>query len=236
MTARLPLSFFILLSIIASDSFSQQTLKGKVYTENDSVMAGVNVFNTRSRLSVRTAADGSYALPALEGDRVIFSMAGYRPDTITASFQLLLTQYDPGLKIQTVTLKGVTVFSSYQADSMARRAYYQDAFNQKNIMGGNRPSDGVGVSISPLSYFSRAAKQKRQLKRTVIKQEEDEYIDHSFPREWVNNLTGLTPDSLNLFMYRYRPSYKFCRNTDRMGMLVYINDKLKEFRTGKVTK
>lgn len=199
-------------------------------------MGGVNVFNTRSRISVRTATDGSYALPVLEGDRVIFSMAGYRPDTVTASFQLLLTQYDPGLKIQTITLRGVTVISSYQADSMARRAYYQDAFNQKNITGDNRPTDGVGISVSPLSYFSKAAKQKRQLKRTVIKQEEDAYIDHSFPREWVKNLTGLTPDSLNLFMYRYRPSYKFCRNTDRMGMLVYINDKLKEFRTGKATK
>jgi hypothetical protein len=233
MTARLPISFFVLLSIIASDSFCQQTLKGKVYTENDSVMAGVNIFNTRSKLSVRSATDGSYALPAMEGDRIIFSMAGYRPDTITATFQLLLTQYDPGLKIQTITLKGVTVMSSYQADSMARRAYYQDAFNQKNITGGNRPADGVGISISPLSYFSKASKQKRQLKKRVVKQEEDAYIDHSFPEEWVKNLTGLTGDSLHLFMYKYRPSYSYCRKTDRMGMLVYINDKLKEFRKAK---
>lgn len=236
MTARLPISFILLLSIIASNSYSQQTLKGKVYTENDSIMSGVNVFNTRSKLTVRSAADGSYSLPVMEGDRVIFSMAGYVPDTINATFQLLLTQYDPGLKIQTVTLKGVTVVSNYQADSMARRDWYKDAFNQKNITGGNRPTDGVGISISPLSHFSKAAKQKRQLKKRLIKQEEDIYIDLSFPEAWVKNLTGLDGDSLHLFMYKYRPSYSFCRKTDRMGMLVYINDKVKEFRKGTATK
>jgi hypothetical protein len=232
MTARLTICFLLLLSISSLDVFSQQTLKGKVYTESDSAMSGVNIFNTRSKLSVRSAADGSYALPVLEGDRVIFSMTGYKPDTVTASFQLLLTQYDPGMKIQTVTLKGVTVISSYQADSIARREWYKDAYDQKNITGGNRPTDGVGVSISPLSYFSKASKQKRQLKKRLEKQEEDAYIDHSFPEEWVKNLTGLAGDSLHLFMYKYRPSYSFCRKTGRMEMLVYINDKLKEFRKG----
>jgi len=43
-------------------------------------------------------------------------------------------------------------------------------------------------------------------------------------------LTGLHDDSLRLFMYRYRPSYSFCRKTGREDMLIYINDKLKEFR------
>jgi hypothetical protein len=47
---------------------------------------------------------------------------------------------------------------------------------------------------------------------------------------WVERLTGMKGDSLKLFMYRFRPSYDFCRKTDRQGMTLYISEKLKEFR------
>ncbi len=116
-------------------------------------------------------------------------------------------------------------------DSLARRNYYNDIFaKQPGITGRNTPSSGFGISVSPFSFFSREAKQKRLLKKRLLKQEEESYVDRSFPVEWVSRLTGLRGDSLTRFMSLYRPSYKFCRNNNRDKLLLYINDKVKEFK------
>ena len=83
---------------------------------------------------------------------------------------------------------------------------------------------------------AKESKQKRGLRKRLEKEKKENYIDHSFAMPWVKNVTGLDGDSLSVFMYRYRPSYKFCRKTDRQGMLIYINDKLKEFRDPKSSR
>jgi hypothetical protein len=126
---------------------------------------------------------------------------------------------------------------SYQADSVERRNYYSHIWDKRNtgLTGGHTPG-GFGISLSPLSFFSRESKQKRQLKKRLARYEEDAFIDQSFPMAWVQWITGLKDDSLRLFMYRYRPSYAFCRKTEELGMIVYINDKLKEFRKGFARK
>lgn len=214
---------------------AQQTLKGKMYEAfTDSVISAVNILNTNTRSSVRSAVDGSYSITAAEGDIIIFSASGFKADTITVSFSLLLTPFDLNLHRQVVSLKEVRVTGSYQADSLARRNYYSHIYaKQAGITGRNRPANGVGVTLSPVSFFSKESKQKRGLRKRLEKEEKENYIDHSFPLEWVKNITGLRGDSLSLFMYRYRPSYKFCRKTDRQSMLIYINDKVKEFRNPK---
>ncbi len=57
-------------------------------------------------------------------------------------------------------------------------------------------------------------------------QEEQDFVNYSFSRRYVENLTGLHGDSLLHFMLRYRPSYLFCRNASAEDMLQYVNDKL----------
>jgi hypothetical protein len=211
---------------------AQSLLKGKIYeAETDSIIAAANVFNLNTKISVRSEIDGNYRIAATEGDQVVFSIAGFKPDTVTVAYSILITQYDATLHRQIISLKPVTVTGSYQADSMARRNYYSYMYErQPGITGRNRPADGVGIVVSPLSFFSREARQKRQLKKRLIREEREAFIDHSFPVQWIEKLTDLHGDSLSLFMYRYRPSYSFCRKTDRAKMLVYINDKLKEFK------
>jgi len=226
----------LILLLSASDQLNaQQTLKGKVYeAATDSLIAAVNIYNTTTKKSTRSADDGNYSIVAAEGDIIIFSASGFKPDTITVSFSLLLTEHNPGLHRQIISLKEVKVTGSYRADSLDRRNYYNHIYaKQPGITGRNRPSDGLGVTLSPVSFFSKESKQKRALRKRLEKDEKEAFIDHSFPLPWVKSLTGLNGDSLSLFMYRYRPSYSFCRKTDRQGMRVYVNNKIKEFRKPK---
>jgi hypothetical protein len=217
---------------ICSQVRAQLIVKGKIYdAETDSVIVAVNIYNINTKQSARSGIDGNYAIAAAEGEQLAFSITGFKPDTVTVTYHMLLIQYDVTLRKQIVTLKNVTVTSSYQADSLMRRNYYSHIYEkQPGITGRNTPSTGFGISLSPLSYFSHRAKQKRQLKKRLIKQEEEDYVDRCFPVEWVARLTGLRGDSLSRFMALYRPSYSFCRKNNREKMLLYINEKFKEFK------
>ena len=207
-------------------------MKGKIYeAQTDLTLATVNIYNLHTKHSVRSGIDSNYTIAATEGEQLVFSMTGFKPDTVTVTYSMLLTQCDVTLYKQIVILKNVTVTSSYYADSLARRNFYSNIYEkQAGITGRNTPASGVGVSLSPVSYFFHEARQKRQLKRRLIKQEVENYIDRCFPIEWVANLTGLHGDTLLRFMSLYRPSYSFCRKNNREQILLYINEKFKEFK------
>lgn len=211
---------------------AQNVVKGKIYeAQTDSTIAAVNVYNLNTKHSAHSGMDGNYLIVAAEDDWLVFSVTGFKSDTVTVTYSMLLTQYDVTLYRQIVTLKNVTVTSSYQADSLARRNYYSNIYEkQPGITGRNTPSNGFGISLSPVSYFSHDARQKRQLKKRLIKQEQENYVDRCFPVDWVAKVTGLRGDSLFRFISFYRPSYSFCRKNSREQMLLYVNEKFKEFK------
>ena len=236
MLLRLKL-FAFLLFIFCIEIHAQSILKGKIYDgKTDSVITAVNVYNLSTKQSARSDLSGNYSITAAEGHQLVFSVVGYKPDTVVVIYSMLLTQYDETLFQEIITLKNVTVTSSYQGDSLARRNYYDNMYKQSNITGYNTPQYGFGVSISPFSYFSSQAKQKRQLKKRLIKEEQEYYVDRSFPKQWVGSVTGLSGDSLTRFMVLYRPSYSFCRKSNREQMLIYVSEKLKEFKKGTPIK
>ena len=234
MANRRLIAVFLLMPVCHS-LCAQEKVSGKIYSRtNDSVVIAATIRNKSLKLLAYSGSDGSYHIFADEGDTLIFSATGYIADTVTVRLYMLLTPYDVTLDRKVITLEMARVTSSYSQDSLNRRIYYADIFKkQPGITGFNTPAYGAGIVFSPISYFSKAAKRKRVLKKRLLQQDRDDYIDRSFPVEWVKRLTGLKGDSLNLFMYRYRPSYDFCRKTDQQGMILYINDKLKEFRKPK---
>ncbi|HEV7781677.1 MAG TPA: carboxypeptidase-like regulatory domain-containing protein [Chitinophagaceae bacterium] len=226
--------FVILLIHICPSVSAQVQVSGRVYEENDSLIVAATVRNKNRKVSSYSDRDGRYHIFADEGDTLLFSAAGFIPDTVTVMLHMLLTSYDVTLTRKSVLLERVEVSASYRQDSIDRHNFYANVLRKNPVV--SRPANGFGISFSPTGAFSKAARQKRALKKRLLQQDKEDYIDRSFPAEWVQRLTGLKGDSLNLFMYRYRPSYDFCRNTDRPGMTLYINDKLKEFKKPKNDK
>lgn len=210
---------------------TQQGFSAKVYQAGtDSAMEGVSVLNRRSKATTTTDHSGFFRIIASENDTLVLSAVGFKPQLIVADFYNLLTQQSIELRKDYFTLPAVLVKSSYRQDSLNRRMEYQRIYEKDmRITGGNRPEKGFGIVVSPISHFSSKAKAERRLKQQLKKQEQDYYIDFMFPASLVSSLTRLTGDSLRLFMYRYRPSYNFCRSQDRQGITLYINDKFREF-------
>ena len=183
---------------------------------------------------------GNYRVAVTAGDTIIFSSAGYHADTVVVN-PVSTDPFDIFLSPNIVALQVVEIdeMNRYEADSIQRRIDYAFIFDKKHpvkLMNEKRQEDAPGLNFSPIGYFSKREKQKRRLKERVIKEDEEEYIDARFPRSRVALLTKLTGDSLQQFMLRYRPSYKFCRATDGQRMFLYINDKVILFRQGRGKK
>lgn len=228
------LSPFLFCLFMSSLLFGQDTVRGRVNSFTyDTVMPVPNatVTNLTSKQSVLADVNGYYIIKANENDTLVFSHVNYKADTIPVLEQAFISGYDAALIKQSEYLNNVTVQADYSSDSLKRREYYSTIYEKPaGITGGNTPSAGVGVVLSPASFFSKNAKAKRRLKKRLDKQEEDKYIDYVFSAGRVSALTGLKGDSLTAYFLRYRPDYTLARQLGYDGALIYINDKYKEFK------
>ena len=136
------------------------------------------------------------------------------------------------IKPRMVTLPGVLVKPrSYKADSIARSLYYRDFLSKRPKQLVNTTThQGFGITLSPLTYFSKAATRERQLRRRIKYREREAFVDYMFPVERVRQLTNLPADSFQIFYYRLRPTYKLARRMDRNKLKDYIEQSLWAFR------
>jgi hypothetical protein len=229
------LSNLAILVLLSTQAVSQQVLTGKVRQKNtDAILASVTVVNHTQRKYNVSDAGGNYRIVASPGDTLTFSSAGYHADTTVVGAELQGKDgYIVYLEPNMVELPSVLIgqLSNYQLDSMQRKEDYAwlDQAHKVRLAGDQTPTDGVGIGLSPVSYFSREEKNRRQLRQKVKSEERDFYIDSRFPPSYVSMVTGLKGDSLQTFLSTYRPSYRFARNASNEDMLLYINEKLMVF-------
>ena len=238
-TCHLLLFFLTICSCV----LAQQPLAGKVVKKGSAeILIGVTIANLSQGRHNVSDMGGNYKIAAKPGDTLLFSSAGYQTDTVIVAGYMFTESFLVPLEPHVVALQAVKVdeLRNYQLDSIKRREEYSFILDKKHpvkLMNEKRNADGPGLSFSPIGYFSKRERQKRELKKRLRQEEEDYYIDSKFSLSRVSQLTRLSGDSLRIFMWRYRPSYKFCRSAGGQDMLFYINEKLKIYKqTDKATR
>jgi hypothetical protein len=229
-----------LLMFLGLPAFSQQYLAGRVRRRaSQEVLPSVSVVNRTQRKTNISDIGGNYKVPAQQGDTVIFSSAGYQSDTTIITNRILKEKdgYQVFLQPNAQILPTVRVGeqSNYQLDSLKRKEEYAWLYpvHRRKLIGSETPSEGFGIIISPIDYFSSRETQRRRLRRRTQQEEKEYYIDSRFPPAYIARITGLKDDSLRIFMVRYRPAYLLCRTmTSNEDIFLYINAKVKEFRNG----
>lgn len=231
---------FLLFFLIAlpSAAFAQQELYGKVVKRGGTeILPGVTVFNVSRDKYNQTDMGGNFKITATAGDTLLFSSVGYRPDTIIVVPYMFDENYIVPLTPNVVTLARVEVdeMTNYEQDSLKRRESYGFILDRPHtkLVNKKKPGDAPGFSFSPIGRFSAAERHKRDFEKKLEEQEKDYYIDYKFSPGRVAQLTRLKGDSLHEFMLRYRPSYDFCRNATSKDILLYINEKLTEYKKSK---
>ncbi|MGO4288609.1 hypothetical protein [Chitinophaga sp. RAB17] len=210
---------------------AQVTVTGMISDSNKLVLPYATVSNLNSGKRSLSDQGGYYKITGNRNDRIVITFVGYVPDTVIVN-QTMGTQTTNVILVSAGKfLKGVEVtsqYSPYQIDSIERRNQYGYILDKPNqqLAGGSTPQ-GAGIVISPITRFSKKEKQKRQFKTNYEKMEKEKYIDSRFTPILVNKVTGLTGDSLQLFMRDNYPDYNTMRTIGNNDLLYWITDKYK---------
>jgi len=228
-----------IILLCTTAGISQQQLAGKIFKKGTKeLIPGVTVKNNTIYKYSRSDFGGNYRVLARQGDTILLSSAGYKADTVIVTETMLFSGFDILMAPNVVELPTVEVddMSKYEADSVQRRKDYSfilDRIHPVKLVNEKRSGDAPGLNFSPVGYFSKNEKENRKLKKRLQEEDENAYIDAKFPRSRVALLTRLQGDSLQQFMLRYRPGYKFCRKAASQDILQYINEKLVLYKKGK---
>ncbi len=220
--------------LFSCQGFAQQFLTGKVLKKDSKEsLVSVSILNKTQRRHDLSDERGAYRIQSMQGDMLIFSYVGYQSDTIIVDTSMLAGDYPVFMEPQAQTLRAVQVgsLSNYQLDSMARREEYSWIYDHGNPprLERKRTGDGVGVNLDLFRNASKEDKDREKLKKRLVREEEEFYVDFRYSRDYVSRLTKLKGDSLQQFMMHFRPTYEFCRKAASVDILVFVNDSYKKY-------
>jgi hypothetical protein len=228
--------FYYLLLLSSLPATAQQSLQGRVKRrQSTEILPAVSVINRTLGTTNRSDLGGNYRIAARPGDTLIFSSAGYLPDTTRVVAWMFDEKngFDIYLRPNVISLPSALVDESsrYQLDSLQRRDDYAWIYRMHPdaALSDTNFTQGFGISFD-INFFNERQKEKRRLRRRLAQEEKDYYIDFRCPSAWVERITGLRDDSLRYFLLHYRPSYDFCRKASYEDIFLYINDHAKIFR------
>jgi hypothetical protein len=231
---RFSLSCFILFFLLLSFTPLHAQLWINGYVKDKLSQNPVANVEVRSSLSnTLSDSNGFFRIRAIEGDIISVKKFGYRFDTIHFSFHSfqgnLIIYMDPlGSIMKNVTVK--TSYSAYQVDSMRRRMLFDEGRSKTSFVS-KQYHQGFGLVLN-LDRLSKSKDKHLKKQREIYeKTEQWSYIRYRFSDSIVQSYTGITGDSLRIFMNHYTPPYEWLRaHPSKIEVVYYINDKLKLFR------
>src|SRR5882757_3122602 len=204
--------YLLLFLLPGFTGFAQQFLTGKVRKkENLEILSSVSIYNQTQRTHKLSDEEGNYRIIAQPGDIVIFSCVGYQVDTIAVSAKMFGAEFPILLDLRPVSLQPVTVssLSNYQLDSLERRQVYSWIYEQKPqpVVERQRQGDGVGVELNVIPHGSSEVRQRLQLKKRILREEQRHYVNFRFSADYISRLTRLEGDSLDRKSTRLNSSH-----------------------------
>ncbi|MGZ3952184.1 MAG: hypothetical protein ACXVBZ_12360, partial [Flavisolibacter sp.] len=202
----------LMLMFFSSQLQAQVSINGQLRDKlSNRPIAGGEI---RTSLSdVLTDSNGFFRIRVIEGEIISAKKTGYRFDTVHFSFHhydsTLTIKMEPlGSVMKTVTVK--TSYSAYQVDSMRRRMAFDEGRSRTTFVS-KQPHPGFGLVFNLDRVTKSNDKQLKKQREIFEKTEQWAYIRSRFSDSIVQSYTGLTGDSLHLFMKQYTPSYEWLR-------------------------
>ncbi len=201
--------------LFVGGAIAQPLLEGGVREKvSGNKMADVIIRNINNKELTLTDKNGKFKIRAVSGQRLIFSSPGYISDTL----------YLVNIKPKFVEMLSAPMALSEVNVSSRRLAFdphaeYPDVYEKAKI-----------YPLSPSTIFSRESRNARKLKKYFVHEEQDRYIDSKYTKVYVSGILPLKGQELEEFISMSRPTYDFLKKTDGVELVLYVNDKYKEFK------
>ncbi len=90
--------------------------------------------------------------------------------------------------------------------------------------------------LSVISLMGKKPNPQSKLQQKLIKEEEERYLDSTFSKRMVQNLTGLRRDSLQTFMQLYRPNIDTAKYMSDYDIILHIKKSYQEYIKPQVSQ
>lgn len=225
MPARaLPLLF--LMCLIRFSALAQ-TIRGEVLDmATKKAIADVSIENIHTSLNISTGTDGAFNIAASSGQLLEFKKPGYKTARVR-----IPQGYIPSY-FRIILQKGVTnLQDKYLAgnrydpkmDSIRYRELYKHELDVPKM-------SAIDMISHPFSAMSGKNREIWQFQDDYNDFEKEKYVDRTFTPAVVTKFTGLTGDSLNYYMRRYRPSYEQLRGMNDYAFFNFIKGTVHRYR------
>lgn len=232
-----------LLVIFSTSLYAQQTLSGwAIDKENKETVPGVHVINKRTLKGTLTDDLGYFSISLDWGDTIVFSNIAYKyfyfgyTDSSTA-----LTDVVIKMEEQNYLLSEVSVFSYKLTSNEDKEVVLKEPLYPKSEDLGDGRIIEAGPSSPAEFLYNLFASKPRQLRILAQLKREDAYrkkLEESNNRESVVELTGLSREELEAFMFycKYIPvqmrtlnDYQFLRSVQRCYYEYVKEQELEDF-------
>jgi hypothetical protein len=208
-------------------AFAQEvTIHGTVFNMYKTrPLDGVTVLCNCGR-GTTTDSNGNYAIRVNLSDSLRFSYLGRATQMFPVSTMNATMGFDIALHVKPTELTEVRVApKNYRMDSIQNRKDYEKIFDYKKPgLGITDGPNGAGLDLDELINVFRFKRNRRlaAFQARLIEDEEDKFVNHRFTRYIVKKITGLNNESLEAFMFRYRPSFQFTKVASDYEFYDYI--------------
>lgn len=193
-------------------------------------LRGVTVWNKSSGAHCLTDTLGNFSLSAHEGDVVRFSFVGFKEQVFIMPKVEVYLQKQVVLETNSTLLQEFSFKRSrlgqYQLDSLGRRDLY------KLPLGRSRPSPIASPVSAVAELFSKKAKRIYAFQQEFERGEKELFLDIKYPPTLVTKMTGLTGDSIHLFMQQYPIDYEFARSATDLEIKMWVRNNYKQWLKG----
>ncbi|WP_214070909.1 hypothetical protein [Mucilaginibacter sp. dw_454] len=232
----------IVALFICVDAYGQQ-ING-IITDKQSGRLISGALITSSKATVLSDFHGQFTIAVkIPGDTIHVTMQGYKLYQIpipTANATLIIALDKQAIQLKEVNISGQR---DRLADSLATRREFAKSFNSAAPKFSDVVKVGITPGLIPLpgiaiipSQLVRAITYKHsreyKFKKTLVKDENDKYIDSRFNKTLVTQITNLKDDSLSDFMERYRPTAYVIKKMTDYEVRIYIKKSLIGFKSG----
>lgn len=202
-----------------------QTLRGVVKDgESRKPLAAVTIANLRTAQFAYTDANGAFTINAQKGDQISFTAMGYKAQEKTVPSALGVAEMQVDLFHLSYELEDFVYrpkYSPYQIDSIERKSTYQRALAREKS----------GSIMSPVTLLaeklSKNSKQIFRFQKSFSYWEDQKFIESRYSPRLVQQLTGLTGDTLAYFINLYPIPYDYARVASELELKLFIKDNYK---------
>lgn len=203
-------------------------MRGKVYdVSSHHAMPDVDVYNIYTEQHVTTDSNGLFQIEVSKGQLVEFSTLGYDIQRVRITGDPIPTFYNIAMKEGAILLDEVNIVDlgrgKWESDSAHMAETYKIQLQHYKLQG-------MDVIQHPFDALSKQNRKIWAFQKEYEYFEKEKYIDYTFNANIIKQLTGLSKDSVHVFMRQYRPDYNMIRSMSVYDFYDYIKRSAAEFR------